>query len=101
MWSARITSSLKAAGYETVVYEGKGDLPEAEVAVVSMGAGRFSATDVVRGLVSKGVKVAGHAGHSEKELQKVGREAGCSMMVTNSYLATNAVDVVAGLVKGT
>lgn len=83
IWSARLVQSLKALGHEAVVTT---QVPDgtADAAVVNLGSQQLS--DLVPQLRSRGVYTIGHAGHKEKELLQLGREAGCDAIATNSEL---------------
>lgn len=83
MWSSRLAQSLRALGHEPVVTT---SIPEgsAEAAIVNLGSPGLK--ELVPALRERGVYTIGHAGHKEKELLQLGREAGCDAVATNSEL---------------
>jgi len=85
IWSSRLTKSLGALGYESrTVKSTPEDLADVTGAIVNLGVDAFVAE--VPKLTSQGVHVIGHAGHKEKDLHELGREAGCQTLATNSEL---------------
>lgn len=93
LWSVRLQKGLTALGYETVVDR---SLPEGEfdVAIVNLGEPGVDWTDRVAQLHTRGTRVIAHAGHKEKELHDLGRQAGCDVLATNSELTHKLGDVV-------
>ena len=83
MWSARLVQSLKALGHaaEVVTSIPEGD---ADAAIVNLSSPTF--VSFVPLLKERGVHTIGHAGHKEKDLLKLGAEAGCDKVATNSEL---------------
>lgn len=83
MWSARLVQSLSSLGHEAVVVS---EIPEgsAEVAILNLASSSLAA--FVPELKSRGVYTICHAGHKEKDLLQLGREAGCDAVATNSEL---------------
>jgi hypothetical protein len=87
MWSSRLTNTLRKLGHEPELRrtpDSTGN--EAPVAIVNLGADSFGPTTLVPVLRAAGVTVIGHAGHKEKELHELGRQAGCDILATNSEL---------------
>jgi len=84
MWSARLVQSLTALGHEPVVLSEIPDAEAAHVAILNLGASTFAT--LVTLLRENGVYTIGHAGHKEKDLLELGREAGCDKIATNSEL---------------
>lgn len=84
MWSARLVQSLKALGHEPIVVTEIPDDATAEYAILNLGASTFAT--LVPALKEKGIITIGHAGHKEKDLLALGREAGCDKIATNSEL---------------
>ena len=86
MWSARLVQSLSALGHEPcVVTEVPGQEHDvAHVAILNLASTTFAT--MVPILRERGVYTIGHAGHKEKELLELGREAGCDKIATNSEL---------------
>lgn len=80
-WSTRLCHSLRALGHEAVTTE----VPEgADVAIVNLDDPQLMG--LVGRLTEMGVYVIGHAGHKEKELHRLGAEAGCNRLVSNGEL---------------
>lgn len=91
MWSPRLANGLRALGHEPIVLERvPAEWPSADAAIVNLGVPAFVA--VVGDLEAKGVSTVGHAGHKEKEILDLGREAGCSRIATNSQIANRLAD---------
>src|ERR1700733_6205702 len=84
MWSSRLVQTLKVLGHEATVLKAIPDSESADVAILSLASPTFS--ELVPALKSKGVYTIGHAGHKEKDLLKLGREAGVDKVATNSEL---------------
>ncbi len=95
MWSAKLRQSLRLLGHEGVVLR---EVPEgtADAAVVNLGEGDPAA--LIAALRARGVPTIAHAGHKEKDLHEVGREAGATVLVTNSELANKLADVLGRVV---
>ena len=83
IWSSRLVKSLRSLGHEPLVTTA---VPEgtAEAAVVNLGSPKLG--ELVPQLRERGVYTIGHAGHKEKDLLQLGREAGCDAIATNSEL---------------
>lgn len=96
MWSSRLAQSLRALGHEPVVTT---SVPEgaAEAAIVNLGSPGLK--DLMPRLRELGVYTIGHAGHKEKDLLQLGREAGCDAIATNSEL-TFKIESLLGRVTG-
>lgn len=71
------------------------DLEDVEGAIVNLSKPEFR--QAVTQLTANGIPVAGHAGHKEKELLELGREAGCKVLATNSELTFKLDQVLARL----
>jgi hypothetical protein len=84
MWSSRLVQSLKALGHEALVTIAIPEDAQAEVAILNLGSPTFK--DLVPALKQRGVYTIGHAGHKEKDLLKLGKEAGVDRIATNSEL---------------
>jgi hypothetical protein len=86
-WSARLQKTLFALGHECEVLTA---LPEddrgARAALVNLGSGAFDPNELVPGLKALGLYVIGHAGHKEVSLRKLGKEAGCDRIASNSEM---------------
>jgi len=93
LWSVRLQKGLVALGYEAVVDR---VLPEGkfDVAIVNLGEQGVDWTERVSQLHARGTRVVAHAGHKEKELHELGRQAGCDVLATNSELTHKLADVV-------
>jgi hypothetical protein len=88
MWSPRLAKSVAATGNEpTVVSAAPESLPPGyDVAIVNLGELGESAGSVTRDFQAMGTIVVAHAGHKEKDLHALGREAGCDILATNGEL---------------
>lgn len=82
LWSSRLANSLKKLGHEPILAVERTD--EAAVAIVNLGDPVLMA--LVPLLRASGVVTIGHAGHKEKQLHELGKEAGCDILATNSEL---------------
>ena len=95
LWSVRTRKGLESLGHEVAVMARmKHDLPQADLAIVNLGARSFEPFETVRQLKAKGAKVIGHVGHKEKDLWKLGEEAGCDRVVSNGTLANRLAAVM-------
>ena len=91
MWSPRLANGLRALGHEPIVIDRvPAEWPEAEAAIVNLGVADF--VSAVAALEARGTATVGHAGHKEKEILDLGREAGCSRIATNSQIANRLAD---------
>jgi hypothetical protein len=86
LWSARLAKSLQALGHEGVVLQAIPTEGAADAAIVNLGSAKIPAVEIVPQLKARGVFTIGHAGHKEKDLLALGREAGCDKVATNSEL---------------
>src|SRR4051812_38113934 len=87
MWSSRLMQSLRKLGHEAVVLVDMPDtLPDGDVAIVNLGESRTPAKTLVARLHDSGIPVIAHAGHKEKELMELGKEAEVDVLATNSQL---------------
>ena len=93
MWSARLVQSLITLGHEPVVTTEMPEPCEAQAAILNLASSTF-ATLVPR-LKEMGIYTIGHAGHKEKDLLELGREAGCDRIATNSELTYKIEAVLA------
>jgi len=91
MWSARLAQSVKALGHEPSVVTAVPD-GAADAAIVNLSSPAFVA--LVPSLREHGVYTIGHAGHKEKDLLKLGAEAGCDKVATNSELTYKIGDLL-------
>ena len=82
-WSARLLKSLKSLGHEPSL---ETQPKEGDVALVNLGAAELGPATLVEELRGRGVYVIGHAGHKEKELRELGRNAGCDRIASNSEM---------------
>ncbi|CAN5353023.1 hypothetical protein BH11ARM1_BH11ARM1_00150 [soil metagenome] len=85
LWSSRLKISLTNLGHEALLRT-RPSAEHAEVAIVNLGAESLTHQTLVPQLRELGVIVIGHAGHKEKDLHQLGREAGCDILATNSEL---------------
>jgi hypothetical protein len=96
MWSSRLVKTLSSDGHEVkVVTAVPEDVAGARAAIVNLGSDKFRG--FVPALKAQGIHVIGHAGHKEKELLELGREAGCDTLVTNSELTYKILAILQGL----
>jgi ketopantoate hydroxymethyltransferase len=80
-WSTRLVHSARALGHEALVVS---EPQEGDAAIVNLGAPNVQM--LIEELKRRGIYVIGHAGHKEKDLHALGREAGCDKLATNSEL---------------
>lgn len=96
MWSSRLVKSLRELGHEAVL---RSEMPEeaagATAAIVNLGDRSLPAETLVKKLHEMDVKVIAHAGHKEKDLHELGREAGADILATNSQLTFKLPDLLA------
>lgn len=97
MWSARLKRSLVALGHEPVLRTSYAREP-ADAAIVNLGESALDPTALIDALHQSGVPVIAHAGHKEKELAALGRQAGADVLATNSQL-TFKLEELLSLVK--
>lgn len=87
MWSVKLQKTVKGLGHEGVVLANiPSEIPKADAAIVNLGSEKMGVDALLPLLREAGIWVVGHAGHKEKGLLAAGREAGCSLVVTNSVL---------------
>jgi hypothetical protein len=84
MWSSRLVQSLKSLGHEPSIQKEIPSEGSAEVAILNLASKSFA--ELVPLLRAAGVYTIGHAGHKEKDLLQLGREAGCDAVASNSEL---------------
>jgi hypothetical protein len=97
MWSARLAHTLKALGHESEVLTQIPAEQRADAAIVNLASP--SLKELVPSLRGLGVYTIGHAGHKEKDLLKLGKEAGCDKIATNSEL-TFKIETLLSLFPG-
>jgi len=86
-WSVRLMKSIAALGHAPMLASSpNAELPDAEVAIVNLGAAEFDPPALVPRLRSRGIYVIGHAGHKELDLRAMGRAAGCDRIASNSEM---------------
>ncbi len=94
IWSSRLVKSLAALGHRAIVVGSiPDDLDASTIAIVNLATPRFVA--LVPQLTSRGIHVIGHAGHKEKELHELGKQAGCQTLATNSELTYKIESLIA------
>ena len=76
--------SLKKLGHEPQLHTSVPLEGTADAAILNLASPEFK--DLVPQLRERGVFSLGHAGHKEKDLLQLGREAGCDAIATNSEL---------------
>ena len=95
MWSSRLMKSLRELGHEPHLRDKMPEESEGAVAaIVNMGDRSLPAAPLVARLHELGVKVIAHAGHKEKELHELGREAGADILATNSQLTFKLPELI-------
>jgi hypothetical protein len=94
MWSSRLMNSLTKLGHEPVLV-GNPTPEAADAAIVNLGEESFAPIKLVPELKALGTVVIGHAGHKEKDLHALGREAGCDILATNSELTYKLESILA------
>ena len=92
MWSSKLRQSLRILGHECVLLKEVPAEGTADVAIVNLGEGDPKA--LIAALKGRGVPSIGHAGHKEKELHDLGRDAGASLLATNSEIAHKLPDLL-------
>lgn len=101
LWSVRLSNGLTALGHEPTVIAAMPDtVPAAELAIVNLGSAAFNPHALVPMLHQAGIKVVGHAGHSEKARHQEGRSAGVDALVTNGSLANDLEATLAKVAPG-
>ena len=84
-WSSRLLKTLRELGFDSRLVGPRERAPfEGEVALVNLGVPEYLA--VIPNLRESGMYVIGHAGHKEKELRELGRQAGCDRIASNSEM---------------
>lgn len=98
MWSSRLVKSLRELGHEPLL---RADMPEngegAAAAIVNLGDRSLPPQELVGKLHEFGVKVIAHAGHKERDLHALGKEAGADVLATNSQLTFKLPELLAQL----
>jgi DNA-binding NarL/FixJ family response regulator len=94
MWSVKLSKALGALGHEATVAP-KPVEGEFDVVIVNLGDPAVDWAERVAELHARGMRVIAHAGHKEKELIELGRQAGCDVLATNSELTHKLADVLA------
>jgi len=84
MWSSRLMQTLRGTGHEPLLRRGLPETSEgAEAAIINLGSSSPGPAALVSRLHGLGIKVLAHAGHREKELLQLGKEAGADRLATN------------------
>lgn len=94
MWSVRLSKGLEVLGHDVTVERAPVD-GTFDVVIVNLGEPNVDWPARVAHLQARGIKVIAHAGHKEKEVIALGREAGCDVVATNSELTNKLADVLA------
>ena len=91
MWSSKLKQSLRMLGHECLVLRG---IPEghADLAIVNLGEGDPKA--LIAALSERKVPTVAHVGHKEKDLHGLGREAGATILATNSELSNKLPEIL-------
>ena len=85
MWTRRLEQTLASLGHSYVT-SAKIEEGEFDKAIVNLANAGLNPFDCVRALRERGISVIGHAGHKEKGLWELGRQAGCDHIASNSEL---------------
>lgn len=85
MWSSRLVKSVRASGAEPVLAS-KPEIEPCDAVILNLGDLGEKAMEVTKAFQEVGAVVIAHAGHKEKELHALGKEAGCDILATNSEL---------------
>lgn len=93
LWSVRFAQGLKKLGHDAQVVA-NGEAMAADAAIVNLGHRSADPRILVGQLQALGVKVIGHAGHKEKDLHALGREAGCDVLATNGQITHKLQEVL-------
>ena len=96
MWSSRLMQTLRKLGHEPILTQKPGP---ADAAIVNLGEG--DPKELVAQLHASGVKVIAHAGHKEKLLHQLGRDAGADVLATNSELTYKLPQLLEGVAPST
>ncbi|HEY0866383.1 MAG TPA: hypothetical protein VGE01_03335 [Fimbriimonas sp.] len=95
MWSSRLVKSLQSLGHEAEVRTNWPlETDKADVAIVNLGEGPLPATKLIARLQELKIKTIGHAGHKEKDLHQLGKDAGCDILATNSELTFKLAELL-------
>ena len=92
MWSSKLRQSLRLLGHESTVLREVPAEGTADRAIVNLGEGDPRA--LIAALTARGVPTIAHAGHKEKDLHEIGREAGATTLATNSELANKLAEIL-------
>ena len=101
LWSSKLKSGLIALGHAPVISPAlPSDAGGYELAIVNLSQPTPSPKELIASLHSYGIKVIAHAGHKEKDLLQLGKEAGADVLVTNGELSAKLEAVVAKACRG-
>ena len=92
MWSSKLKQSLRMLGHECVLLREVPEEGTADAAIVNLGEGDPQA--LLAALRARGVPAVAHAGHKEKDLHALGREAGATLLATNSEMTHKLPDLL-------
>jgi hypothetical protein len=96
MWSSKMKQSLRILGHECVLLRAIPEEGSADVAIVNLGEGDPKA--LIAALRERGVPSLAHAGHKETELHEIGRDAGATLLATNSEMTHKLPDLLTKVV---
>jgi len=98
MWNQRLRKTLESLGHEAMIFTSMPDeVGEADVAIVNLGSSTMPPEALVSKLKVAGIRIVAHAGHKEKDLQKLGKALGCDRLATNSELTFKLEDILAAV----
>jgi hypothetical protein len=92
MWSSKLRQSLRILGHECVLLKEVPSEGTADLAIVNLSEGDPKA--LIAALRARGVPSLAHAGHKEKELHDLGKEAGATLLATNSEITHKLPDLL-------
>ncbi|HVL39245.1 MAG TPA: hypothetical protein VM328_07625 [Fimbriimonadaceae bacterium] len=100
LWTSRLTRSMRGLGHEAeVLASTPDDSRGAQAAIVDLSSTKLPPEEVVPRLKALGLHVIGHAGHKEKQLHELGRDAGCDQLVTNSELTFKLEEILSKVAR--
>jgi hypothetical protein len=96
LWSSKLKTGLASLGHEAIVLSGSPPVGiSADLAIVNLSQPNPPPKELIEQLRLLSIKTIAHAGHKEKELLALGKEAGANMLVTNGELSAKLEDVIA------
>ena len=93
MWGPKLRLGIEALGHEAIFLNQLLD-ESGDFAIVNLSQPKPDPRQLIADLHGKGIKVIAHAGHKEKDLLHLGREAGADFLVTNGELSAKLGNVL-------